>query len=235
MIHGYGSKADQVWINVDQRGSSAFSMPPSACPPWRMRPTHVACVMAHASWLMRSASWLMRHGSCVRRHGSCVRRHGSCVRRHGSCVPLTWHASWLMRHGSCVRRHGSCVRRVRRVRRHGSCVRRHGSCVRRVRRVRRQTPRPSFSRPIQPPPVVGHDDNRNGGIFPMLLPLDLRPLSCTAWGNRVVLPTPYSSMGAIVRIKTGRGAQRSAAACCHSTKKAGIMPALFLTVRIPSR
>ena len=66
----------------------------------------------------------------------------------------------------------------------------------------------------------------------MLSPSDLRLLSYTAWGNRVVLPTPYSSTGAIIRMTTGRGAHSNAAACCYSTKKAGIMPALLMAVRI---
>ena len=102
MIHRYGSKADQTWINMDQRGSSAFSLflQPSAC---RRRPD--SWLMCHGSWLMRptcqaSGSWLMRptlQASGVPR----VRRQA-----HGSCVPLTWHASdsWLMRptHVACV-------------------------------------------------------------------------------------------------------------------------------------
>ena len=145
----------------------------------------------------------------------------SCVMAHVSCVMA--HASWLMRHGSCVMRHASCVRRhASGVRRQASCVRRHASgAMRQASGVRRQASGvPDSTSLIQPPPpVVGHDDNRNGGISPYATLSDLRPLSCTAWGNRVVLPTPYSSMGAIVRIKTGRGAQRSAAACCYSTKK----------------
>ena len=119
----------------------------------------------------------MAHASCVMRpaHGSCVLTHGSCVRRHASCVMRP--ASGVMRptlQASCVRlmAHASGVRLMA-----------HVSCVM----------RPTC--PIQPPPVVGHDDNRNGGNFPMLSPSDLRPLSCTAWGNRVVLPPPYSPTG----------------------------------------
>ena len=55
--------------------------------------------------------------------------------------------------------------------------------------------------------------------FPMLLLLDLRLLSCTAWGNRVVLPHAISSTGAIVRIKTAGGAHESAARCFYSYEK----------------
>ena len=112
MIHGYGSKADQVWINVDQRGSSAFSMPPSAC---RRRPD---------SWFMRRASALQTHGSCVRRQ-----THGSCVRRPTSLIQL-----------------------------------------------------------IQLPPVAGHDDNRNGGIFPICYPIRFAPIELNGTGNRGILP-----------------------------------------------
>ena len=66
----------------------------------------------------------------------------------------------------------------------------------------------------------------------MLLLLDLRPLSYMAWGNRVVLPQPYSAMGAIVRIRTGRGAPESAAACCYSYEKGRHNVGLFMAVRI---
>ena len=134
MIHGYGSKADQPWINMDQRGSVAFSMSPSA---FSLQPS------------------------------ACRRRHGSCVMRPAS-------DSWLMRHASGVRRHVSGV----------MCP---ASCV------MRQTPRPSFSTfSRRPLPVMTTTERRH---FPTLPPSDLRPLSCMAWGNRVVLPTPYSSTG----------------------------------------
>ena len=155
---------------------------------------------------MRQASGvrLMAHASGVRRQ-----THGSCVMRHASCVRLMAHASdsWLMRHASGVRRHASGVMRpasgVRRQT-HGSCVMRQASHVHSAHSAAA---------------VVGHDDNKAAAFPPMLLLLDLRPLSCTAWGNRVVLPTPYSSMGAIVRIKTGRGTHSNAAACCYSYEK----------------
>ena len=141
---------------------------------------------------------------CVLTHGSCVMRQASHSRgmRHASGVPLTWHASGvrLMRHASTLQ---------------ASCVRRPASD---------STCPIQPIQPIQPPPVVGHDDNTAAEI-PMLLLLDLRPLRCMAWGNRVVLPPSYNAMGAIVRIKTAGDAPESAARCCYSTKKAGIMPA----------
>ena len=142
--------------------------------------------------------------ACRLQHVAAVMAHASDVRRQTSCV---------RRHGSCVRRHASWLMR------HASDVRRHASGV---RRQTSDVPRPFSRRPLS---VMTTTKRRH---FPMLLLLDLRLLSCTAWGNRVVLPHAISSTGAIVRIKTGRGAQRSAAACCYSTKKAGIMPALFL-------
>ena len=150
---------------------------------------------------VRPDSWLMCHASTLQTHGSCVRRPRFRLMAHASGVRLMAHASGVRRQASGVRRQASGVRRQ------ASGVRRQASGV----------PRPSFS-PFsrRPSPVMTTTQRRH---FPMLLLLDLRPLSCTAWGNRVVLPTPYSSMGAIVRIKTGRGAQRSAAACCYSTKK----------------
>ena len=139
----------------------------------------------------RPDSWLMRqtHGSCVRRqtHGSCVRRQASGVRRQT--------------HGSCVRRQASGVQRP------DSCVRRQASGVRRqasgVRRQASGVPRPfSHRRPLS---VMTTTKRRQ--FIHALLPSDLRLLSCTARGNRVVLPTLYSPTGAIVRIKTGRGVQ----------------------------
>ena len=161
--------------------------------------------MAHAS-----------HAPCVRRptsNASGVQRqasHAPCVRRPASGVPRP------TRQASSVRRLTPHASGVRRPMRQASGVRRQASGV---PCVRRQTPRDR--RPIQSPPfllpVMTTTKRRH---FPHVLPYpDLRPLSCTAWGNRVVLPTPYSSTGAIVRIKTGRGAQRSAAACCHSYEK----------------
>ena len=189
---------------MDQRGSTAFSMPFSLP---AVRPD---------SWLMRHASdsWLMRHAS-----DSWLTCHASdsWLMRHASDSWLTCHASdsWLTRPAS----HASHVPRVR-LMAHASCVRlmAHVSCVRLMAHascVRLHVPHSApFSR--RPLSVMTTTKRRH---FPMLPPLDLRPLRCMAWGNRVVLPTPYSSMGAIVRIKTGRGAQRSAAACCYSTKK----------------
>ena len=133
MIHGYGSKADQPWINMDQRGSSvlqpaviahasektctrkavfgyiSFWLMRSACPPWLMRPTshvmaHVSCVMAHVSCVMCHESWLMRHASWLMAHASWLMRHASWLMR-SACPPwLMRHASWLMRHGSWLMR-----------------------------------------------------------------------------------------------------------------------------------
>ena len=139
----------RVWINrgstMDQHGSTWIS---------RLQPP------------LQPAA-VMRHVSCVMRHASCVRRHASdsWLMRHASDSWLMRHASdsWLMRHASGVMRqtHGSCVMRQA----HGSCVRRpaswlmaHGSCV---RRPTSHVPRPTSIQ--SPPPVVGHDDNRNGG------------------------------------------------------------------------
>ena len=217
MIHGYGSTMDQPWINMDQRGSTAFSLQPSACPPWLT--CHGSCVMAHVSCVMAHASCVRlmahaSHASGVRRPASGVRRQASGVMRPASCVPRFK----LMAHASCVMAHGSCVMA------HGSCVMRHASGV------RRQTPRA----PIQPPhsaapfspfsrrplSVMTTTKRRH---FPHAIPFrfasDLRPLRCMAWGNRVVLPTPYSAMGEIVRIKTGCGAHSNAAACFYSYEK----------------
>ena len=120
---------DQPWLNMDQRGSAAFSvLTHGACVRKNMYPkSHfwVHIILAHASCLMAHAS----HASRLTPHASRVRRHDSCVRRH---------ASGVMRHASCVRRHGSCVRRPRvrrpRVRRHASGVHASGVMRPRVRR-----------------------------------------------------------------------------------------------------
>ena len=158
---------DQVWINVDQRGSTAFSLSlqhvASACP-FSLPP----CVLTHGSCVMRQASTSgvrrQTHGSCVMRHASCVRRqtHGSCVMRQASCVMRrASHASdsWLMRQASGVPR----------FRRQASGVMAHGSCV----------PRP-FST-IQPPPVVGHDDN-TAAAFPHATPFRFAPIALYGMG-----------------------------------------------------
>ena len=147
-------------------------------------------------------------------HGSCVMRqtHGSCVRRQASGVPrVMCHASdsWLMRQAS------------------DSWLMCHASGVRRPMRQASGVSRPTC--PIQPPPVVGHDDNRNGGISPILPPSDLRPLSCTAWGNRVVLPPAIQlNRRDYTNDNRPRRSFRSAAACCYSYEKgrhnAGLVP-----------
>ena len=107
-----------------------------------------------STWISRlqHAAAVLTHASCVMAHVSCVMRHGSCVRRqtHGSCVMRPASDSWLMAHASCVRRQT-----------HGSWLMAHASCVRRP-----------FST-IQPPPVVGHDDNRNSGHFTICYPLQI--------------------------------------------------------------
>ena len=174
MIHGYGSTMDQVWINVDQRGSTAFSLPlqhvASACP-FSLPP----CVLTHGSCVMRQAST-----SGVRRqtHGSCVMRQASCVMRHASCVRRQTHGSCVMRQASCVMRRAShasdswLMRQasgVPRFRRQASGVMAHGSCV----------PRP-FST-IQPPPVVGHDDNK-AAAFPHATPFRFAPIALYGMG-----------------------------------------------------
>ena len=160
----------------------------------------------------RPDSWLMRRASCVRRHAlsplSVPRIQRPTLQAHASCVRL-------MRHGSCVMRQASCVRLMA----HASGVRRPTCPI----------------QPIQPPPVAGHDDNKAAAFFPYATHTDLRPLSYMAWGNRVVLPTPYNSMGAIVRIRTGRGTQRSAAACCYSYEKGRHCAGLFMVIKIPSQ
>ena len=182
-----------TWINVDQASS--------ACPL-----QHVAAVLTHGSCVMRptlQASGVLAHGSCVRRqtHGSCVMRqtHGSCVRRPRA----RRQASGV--HVPCVRRqastsHASGVRRPRPMRQASdSWLMAHASDSWLMRQashasgVRRQTPRPSFSPFSRRPLSVMTTTQRRH--FPMLPPSDLRPLSCMAWGNRVVLPPSYSSTG----------------------------------------
>ena len=133
------------------------------------------------------------HVSCVRRQAS----HVSGVRRQAS------HVSCVRRQASGVRRQASGVPRLRRQASHVSRVRRQASGVRRPTSQASGVRRPgSFSRGR---PIAGHDGNKRRH-FPMLQPSDLRPLSRIAWGNRVVFPPPYSSTGAIVRIKTAGGA-----------------------------
>ena len=182
-----------TWINVDQASS--------AC-----RLQHVAAV-AHASWLMRHGSWLMRSALSpfsVHASDSCVMCHASGVRlmAHASCVPLTWHASNAsgvrrQAHGSCVLTHGSCVRRQASdswlmrpdswlmrpdswLMRHASCVMRHAS---NASGVRRQTPRAPIQpiQLIQPPPVVGHDDNK-AAAFSHATPLRFAPIALYGMG-----------------------------------------------------
>ena len=152
-------KCGSTWINVDQA--------PSAC---RLQP--VAAVLIRGSCVVRPRFRLMAHASGVR------------LMAHASGVRLMAHASCVRRHGSCVMRqtHGSCVRRPRfRLMAHASCVRRqtHGSCVRRPT---------SLIQLIQLPPVAGHDDNRNGGIFPICYPIRFAPIELNGTGNRGVLP-----------------------------------------------
>ena len=112
--------------------------------------------------------WINR-GSTADQHGSTwISRLQPAVLTHASCVMRQTHASCVMR-----QTHASCVMRQT-----------HASCV--------HVPRPfsPFSRrPLSVMTTTGTAE------IPMLLLLDLRPLRCTAWGNRVVLPTPYSAMG----------------------------------------
>ena len=158
---------------MDQRGSVAFSMSPSAC---RRRPD--SCVMRPASdsWLMRHASWLMRHASGVMAHGSWLMAHASGVR--------------LMAHASCVRRRGSCVMRPA----SDSWLMRHGSCVMRTALSPSCVPRAPFS-PFSRRPLSVMTTTGTAAFFPYATLSDLRPLSYMAWGNRVVLPPSYSAMG----------------------------------------
>ena len=119
------------------------------------------------------------------------------VQRQASGVPR------LMRQASGVPRLRRQASGVPRLMRQASGVRRQASGVRRPTSQASGVRRPgSFSRGR---PIAGHDGNKRRH-FPMLQPSDLRPLSRIAWGNRVVLPPPYSSTGAIVRIKTAGGA-----------------------------
>ena len=131
---------------------------------------HVSCVMAHASWLTCQASWLMRHASCVMRHGSCVMRPDS----------------WLMRPAST---HVAGVRRP--LTWQAFSVLTHASHV----DAAPFSPIQPHSAPFSRRPLSVMTTTIDGGHSPMLVPLDLRPLSCTAWGNTTLLPMPYSSTG----------------------------------------
>ena len=105
------------------------------------------------------STWINRlQPAAVLTHGSCVMAHASgveSVQRPDSCV-LT-HGSWLMRPDSWLMAHASGVLDSW-LMAHASGVRRQASGVRRQASIQ------------SPPPVVGHDDNRNGGIFPILSP-----------------------------------------------------------------
>ena len=161
---------DQVWINVDQRGSTwinCLQPVPSAC---RFSMSLQPAAVRPDSWLMRHASdsWLMRHASGVRRQASdsWLMRQASGVRRQASGVRLMAHASGVMRQTSGVRlmAHASCVRRPTLQ---ASCVRRPAS-----------TP---LIQPIQPPPVVGHDDNK-AAAFPHATPFRFAPIELYGMG-----------------------------------------------------
>ena len=93
-----------------------------------------------------------RRGSRVMRPDSCVTCHASHVLTHESCVPLTWQASCvpLTWQASCVPLtwQASCVPFTWQA-----------SCV------------PLST--VQPPPVVGHDDNRDGGHLSMRYPYQI--------------------------------------------------------------
>ena len=142
---------------------------------------------------------------------------------HRDTNTLTFFRCQDMAHVSCVLTHGSCVMRPA----SGSWLMRPYSVAFFIQR---------------PLPVVGHDDNENGGYFSMLLFLDLRLLSYMAGGNRVVLPPPYSSTGMnknsgrrsfkrrpLLLLNEKRPAlMKAPAAVVAHTKKAGIMPALFV-------
>ena len=136
-------------------------------------------------------------------------RHGSCVMRpvlSPSGVP-----SWLMRHAS----------RIESVRRHASWLMAHASGVMRPTRPPSiQSQSFSHRRPL---PVM---TTTGGGNLSMLAPSDLRLLSCTAWGNRVVLSPSYSPTGA--NKNSGRRLIGAPPAVVTQRKKAGIMPALFM-------
>ena len=108
---------------------------------------------------------------------SWLMRHASCVRLmcHASCVMRQTHGSWLMAHGSWLMRQT-----------HGSWLMRQTSHVHSV------TAAPFSDR--RPLPVM--TTTGTAAFSPCATLSDLRLLSCTAWGNRVVLPTLYSSTGA---------------------------------------
>ena len=185
---------DQVWINVDQRGSTwinCLQPVPSAC---RFSMSLQPAAVRPDSWLMRHASdsWLMRHASGVRRQASGVRRQASGVRRHAShasgvrrqasCVRRQASDSWLMRQASCVprfRRPASGVMRQTsgvRLMRQTSGVRlmAHASCV------RRQTPRPSFSPFSRRPLSVMTTTQRRH--FPHATPFRFAPIALYGMG-----------------------------------------------------
>ena len=209
----------RVWINhgstMDQHGSTWIKRP-SACPPW----------------LMRHASWLMDHVSCVHALSPFsvsrprLTSHASCVSRprltsHASCVPLTWQASHsrLMRHASHSRgRRPTHVSGVP-LTSHASCV--PLTCQASHSRLMRPTWTPPFS--TRPLSVMTTTKRRS---FIHASPFRFAPIELYSMG--VILPYCPCCTAQQARIETGRGAHSNAAACCCSTKKAGIMPALFL-------
>ena len=145
---------DQPWI---KRGSTWINVdqPPSAC-----RLQRVAA-LTHGSCVMRPDSWLMRHALSPL---SVQRFRLTC---HASGVRLMAHASdsWLMRQASCVPRF--------RLMRQASCV----------PRFRRQASDSTslIQPPIQPPPVVGHDDN-TAAAFPHATPFRFAPIELYGMG-----------------------------------------------------
>ena len=170
---------DQPWINMDQRGSSAFSLPAVAhvscvhalslfsvlTPDSRVMRPRIESIQRPDSWLMLHASGVMAHASGVMAHASGVhaprvRRHGSCVRRHGSCS--TRPASGVMAHASGVHAprstrpastlHASGVHAPR-VLTHGSCV--HSRGMRHASGVRQHSAAP-FSPPGMAPGGISH-------------------------------------------------------------------------------
>ena len=128
-------------------------MRPALSQSWLMRP-------ASDSWLMRpahaSGSWLMRPASWLMRPASWLMRPASWLMRHASD---SYHAS-----DSCVMRHASCVRLL-------SCDRRPASWLMRPYSVAVHSVTAARA---------GHDDNETAAFFHVLMPLDLRLLSCTA-------------------------------------------------------
>ena len=158
-----------TWINVDQ-ASSAFSLQPSA-----FSLQHAAAVLTRGSCVMAHASCVMAHASCVMRPASdsWLMRPASGVRRHASCVePVRRHASGVMRPGLMA--HASGVRLTA----HASCVMRHASGVRLTAHASDST---SLIQHIQPPPVVGHDDNR-AAAFPHATPFRFAPIELYGMG-----------------------------------------------------